>query len=74
MDFAILREYLRLGGNKVALATALGISRPALYKRLSAIETKLGVNLTDAESTTSLHVAMLVLEVRRGSDLGVIPS
>jgi purine catabolism regulator len=65
-DFAVLREYLRLGGNKVALATQLGISRPALYKRLAAIETKLGVDLSDAESTASLHVAMLALEVRRG--------
>lgn len=73
-DFTILREYLRLGGNKVALATRLGISRPALYKRLSAIETKLGVDLSDAESTASLHVAMLALEVRRGSDVGVTPS
>jgi PucR family transcriptional regulator, purine catabolism regulatory protein len=70
-DLAILREYLRFGGNKVALASALRISRPALYKRLSAIETKLGVDLADAESTASLHVAMLVLEVRRGSDIGV---
>ena len=73
-DFTILREYLRLGGNKVALATQLGISRPALYMRLSAIETKLGVDLSDAESTASLHVAMLALEVRRGSDVGVTPS
>jgi purine catabolism regulator len=73
-DFVVLREYLRLGGNKVALATRLGISRPALYKRLSAIETKLGVDLTDAESTASLHVAMLVVEMRRGSDVGVRPS
>jgi purine catabolism regulator len=73
-DFVVLREYLRLGGNKVALATQLGISRPALYKRLSAIETKLGVDLSDAESTASLHVAMLALEVRRGSDVGVTPS
>ncbi|AGB21216.1 purine catabolism regulator-like protein [Mycobacterium sp. JS623] len=65
-DFAILREYLRLGGNKVALAGQLRISRPALYKRLAAIEAKLGVDLDDAESTASLHVAMLVMEVRRG--------
>jgi purine catabolism regulator len=69
-DFEVLRQYLRLGANKVALASQLGISRPALYKRLSSIETKLGVDLTDAESTASLHVAMLVLEVRRGSDSG----
>ncbi|MDT5361254.1 MAG: PucR family transcriptional regulator, purine catabolism regulatory protein [Mycobacterium sp.] len=70
-DLAVLREYLRAGGNKVALATRLRISRPALYKRLSAIEEKLGVTLADAESTVSLHVAMLVLEVRRGGDVGV---
>jgi purine catabolism regulator len=65
-DFRVLREYLRLGANKVALAAELGVSRPALYKRLSAIEEKLGVDLTDAESMASLHVAMLVLDVRRG--------
>ncbi|HTI75033.1 MAG TPA: PucR family transcriptional regulator [Mycobacterium sp.] len=73
-DFTILRNHLRLGGNKVALAAELGISRPALYKRLSAIETKLGVDLTDAESMASLHVAMLVLEMRRGGDVEVRPS
>jgi purine catabolism regulator len=56
------------------LATALRISRPALYKRLSAIETKLGVDLSDAESAASLYVAMLVLEVRRRSDVRVTPS
>jgi purine catabolism regulator len=56
------------------LATQLRISRPALYKRLSGIETRLGVDLNDAESTASLQVAMLVLEVRRGSDVGITPS
>jgi PucR family transcriptional regulator, purine catabolism regulatory protein len=65
-DLAILREYLRLAGNKAALAAHLHISRPSLYKRLSAIEQQLGVDLADAESMASLHVAMLVLEVRRG--------
>ena len=70
-DLAILREYLRLAGNKAALAAQLHISRPSLYKRLSAIEARLGVDLADAESMASLHVAMLVLEVRRGSDVGV---
>lgn len=73
-DFAILREYLRLGGNKVALATRLRISRPALYKRLSAIAAKLGVDLDDAESSASLYIAMLVLEVRRGRDAGLAPT
>jgi purine catabolism regulator len=70
-DLAILREYLRLAGNKAALAQRLHISRPSLYKRLSAIEQQLGVDLSDAESMVSLHVALLVLEVRRGGDAGV---
>lgn len=68
-DLAILRDYLRLAGNKAALAAQLHISRPSLYKRLSAIEARLGVDLADAESMASLHVAMLVLEVRRGHRL-----
>lgn len=63
---AILREYLRLAGNKAALAKRLHLSRPALYKRLSSIEQTLGIDLDDAESMVSLHVAMLILEVRRG--------
>jgi purine catabolism regulator len=67
----ILREYLRLAGNKAALAKRLHLSRPALYKRLSSIEAKLGIDLDDAESMVSLHVAMLILEVRRGGDLGI---
>ena len=62
----MLREYLRLAGNKAALAARLHISRPSLYKRLNAIEQTLGVDLSDAESMVSLHVAMLVLETRRG--------
>jgi purine catabolism regulator len=70
-DLVILREYLRLAGNKAALAQHLHISRPSLYKRLSAIGRDLGVDLADAESIASLYVAMLVLEVRRGGDLGV---
>ncbi|HET7665307.1 MAG TPA: PucR family transcriptional regulator ligand-binding domain-containing protein [Mycobacterium sp.] len=73
-DLAVLREYVRLAGNKAALAAHLRISRPALYKRLSLIEAKLGVDLADAESMASLHVAMLVLEVRRGSDVRLTPS
>ena len=70
-DLAILREFLRLAGNKAALSKRLHLSRPALYKRLSNIEQTLGVHLDDAESVVSLHVAMLILEIRRGVDLGV---
>jgi purine catabolism regulator len=38
------------------------MSRPTLYARLAAIERLLGVDLNDAESRTSLHVAMMVVE------------
>lgn len=61
-DLSVLREYLRLAGNKVALAKHLHISRPALYKRLAAIRDVLGVDLNDGESMTSLHVAMMVID------------
>ena len=66
-DLTVLREYLRLAGNKAALAQRLHLSRPALYKRLNAIARTLGVDLSDAESMVSLHVAILVLETRRGA-------
>lgn len=64
---ATLREYLRSAGNKAALAGRLHISRPALYKRLATIERILGVDLSDAESMASLHVALLVLDARRAA-------
>jgi PucR family transcriptional regulator, purine catabolism regulatory protein len=68
-DLTILREYLQLAGNKTALAKRLHLSRPALYKRLSAIGRTLGVDLADAESMVSLHVALLILDTHRGSSL-----
>ncbi|WP_349270126.1 hypothetical protein MPNTM1_00873 [Mycolicibacterium parafortuitum] len=61
-DLAVLREYLRLAGNKAAVAQRLHMSRPALYKRLDAIRDALGVDLDDGESMTSLHVAIMVLD------------
>ncbi|MGE2728433.1 PucR family transcriptional regulator [Mycolicibacterium vaccae] len=64
-DIEMLREYLSLAGNKAALAQRLHISRPALYKRLAAIEDALGVDLDDAESMTSLSVALMVLDARQ---------
>lgn len=64
-DVEVLREYLGLSGNKAALAQRLHISRPALYKRLAAIEQTLGVDLDDAESMTSLSVALMVLDARQ---------
>lgn len=65
----VLRHYLQLAGNKAALAQRLHISRPALYKRLTTLGRILGVDLDDAESMTSLHVAVLILDHRRQVDL-----
>lgn len=61
-DLDLLRTYLGLAGNKAALAQRLHISRPSLYKRLARIERILGVDLDDAESMTSLAVALMVLD------------
>jgi purine catabolism regulator len=55
----LLELYLRHGGNKSALARTGYLSRPALYHRLARLQEKLGVSLDDAESRTSLHVALL---------------
>jgi purine catabolism regulator len=64
-NLEVLRQYLQVAGNKAALAQRLHISRPALYKRLAAIGRTLGVDLDDAESMTSLHVAVLILDAQR---------
>ncbi len=63
-DVEVLRGYLELAGNKSALAKRLHMSRPALYSRLTSIERRLGVDLDDGESMTSLHVALLVLDAQ----------
>lgn len=55
----LLGLYLKHGGNKSALARTGFLSRPALYARLEKLQDKLGVSLDDAESRTSLHVALL---------------
>ena len=52
---------MQAGGNKAELARTLHMSRPTLYARLDALQRVLGLDLDDAESRTSLHVAMLVL-------------
>jgi purine catabolism regulator len=59
--FDLLAGFLEVGGNKAELAKRLHVSRPTLYARLAAVERLLGVDLDDAESRTSLHVAMMVL-------------
>jgi PucR family transcriptional regulator, purine catabolism regulatory protein len=60
--FALLRSFLDAGGNKTELAKRTHLSRPTLYARLAALERLLGVDLDSAESRTSLHVAMLILD------------
>jgi PucR family transcriptional regulator, purine catabolism regulatory protein len=67
-NLVVLREYLRLAGNKAALAKSLNMSRPALYKRLATIRRLVGVDLDDGESMTSLHVAMLILDTQNRSE------
>lgn len=62
-----LRAYLETRGNKSELARTAHLSRPALYARLGRISQILDVDLEDAESCLSLHVAVLV------SELGVRP-
>ncbi|TPG34912.1 PucR family transcriptional regulator [Mycolicibacterium hodleri] len=62
--FDLLAGFLEVGGNKAELAKRLHVSRPTLYSRLAAVERLLGVDLDDAESRTSLHVAMMILARR----------
>ena len=63
---ATLRHYLDARGNKSRLARRTHQSRPALYARLATISRVLDVDLADSESCLSLHVALLVREVRAG--------
>lgn len=60
--FDVVRTYLEVGGNKTELAKRLQFSRPTLYTKLATAERLLGVSLDDAESRTSLHTAMLILD------------
>lgn len=58
-----LRAYLHARGNKSSMARSGHLSRPALYARLAKIQDVLGVDLEDAESNLSLHVALLVSDL-----------
>ncbi|PYE11759.1 purine catabolism regulator [Williamsia limnetica] len=62
--FTLLRRYLELGGNKTDLAASVNLSRPTLYARLDTLSRLLGADLNDAESRTSLHTAMLIIDAR----------
>lgn len=58
-----LRVLLECGGNKAEAARRANLSRPALYARITRIESVLGVSLEDADSRLAVHVALLWLEV-----------
>jgi purine catabolism regulator len=58
---AVLQAYLEAGGNKAEAAKNSHLARPTFYDRLHRIERVLGVDLTSAETRTSLHVALLTL-------------
>ncbi|WP_427005567.1 PucR family transcriptional regulator [Pseudarthrobacter sp. H2] len=60
----LLGQFLESGGNKAALARNSYLSRPTLYARLDRLEDLLAVDLDDAESRTSLHVALLLYRLR----------
>src|SRR3984957_16115065 len=62
---ADLAAFLEAGGNKALAASRAHMARPTFYQRLRVIEVVLGVSLADAESRSSLHVALLALRPDR---------
>ena len=60
-----LRFLVEHGGNKAAAASAAHLSRAAYYARLAQAEKVLGVDLSDPEVLTSLHVALLASPAER---------
>jgi purine catabolism regulator len=60
-----LAAYLEEGGNKAAAAQRAHLARPTFYQRLDQIGRILGVDLSSAESRTSLHVALLAQNLAR---------
>ena len=62
---SVLRHYLEEGRNKSTAAARSGVSRPAFYERLHAIEAVLGVDLDDVPTCLTLHVAVAALEAVR---------
>ncbi|MDL5204663.1 PucR family transcriptional regulator [Streptomyces sp. ALI-76-A] len=63
---AVLRTYLATGRNKSRTAQLHHVSRPALYRRLEAIQARLGVDLDDFEQAASVHIALLAHDAQRG--------
>ncbi|MGP4053000.1 PucR family transcriptional regulator [Streptomyces sp. 2A115] len=62
----VLRTYLATGRNKSRTAQLHHVSRPALYRRLEAIEGRLGVDLDDFEQAASIHIALLAHDAQQG--------
>ncbi|MFD0318231.1 PucR family transcriptional regulator [Streptomyces flavalbus] len=62
----VLRTYLATGRNKSRTARLHHVSRPALYRRLEAIQTRLGVDLDDFEQAASVHIALLAHDAQQG--------
>ncbi|PKW18538.1 PucR family transcriptional regulator [Saccharopolyspora spinosa] len=58
----LLRTYLDNSGSKTETARDTGLSRPTLYARLQTIERILGILLDTAESRTSLHTALMIVD------------
>ncbi|MFJ5033952.1 PucR family transcriptional regulator [Streptomyces sp. NPDC088560] len=61
----VLRTYLATGRNKSRTAQLHHVSRPALYRRLEAIQTRLGVDLDDFEQAASVHIALLAHDAQQ---------
>ncbi|MGY0064347.1 PucR family transcriptional regulator [Streptomyces sp. LZ34] len=61
---ALLRTHLDCAGSKTHTARLTGLSRPTLYSRLRTIERVLDVSLESAESRTSLHTALMIIDAR----------
>ncbi|GHG87894.1 PucR family transcriptional regulator [Streptomyces lanatus] len=62
---SVLRTYLATGRNKSRTAQLHHVSRPALYRRLEAIQTRLGVDLDDFEQAASMHIALLAHDAQQ---------
>ncbi|MEU6589581.1 PucR family transcriptional regulator [Streptomyces sp. NPDC046881] len=62
----VLRTYLATGRNKSRTAQLHHVSRPALYRRLEAIQARLGVDLDDFEQAASVHIALLAHDAQQG--------
>ncbi|MFE1023769.1 PucR family transcriptional regulator [Streptomyces sp. NPDC058818] len=63
---SVLRTYLATGRNKSRTAQLHHVSRPALYRRLEAIQGRLGVDLDDFEQAASVHIALLAHDAQLG--------